>query len=174
MPLISVVIPVCNAGKYLAECLDSILNQTLRDIELICVDDGSKDNSGAMLDEYARRDDRIRVIHKVNTGYGHSMNVGFDAAQGEYIGIVESDDWIEPDMYEKLFAAARAADADVVKANFFLYYGEPEPRDEFFEVIPPRLCGRVFRPLENVGLEKVDFWNRKPSIWSAIYRRDFI
>lgn len=174
MPLISVVIPVCNAEKYLAECLDSILNQTLKDIELICVDDGSKDGSGRMLDAYAQRDSRVRVIHKVNTGYGHSMNVGFDAAQGEYIGIVESDDWIEPDMYEKLLTAARAADADVVKSNFFLFYSEPEPRDEFFEVIPPRLCGRVFRPLESIDLEKVDFWNRKPSIWSSIYRADFI
>lgn len=174
MPLLSVVVPVCNAQKYLNECLDSILDQTLTDIEVICVDDGSTDNSGAILDEYTLRDSRVRVIHKVNTGYGHSMNVGFDAAQGEYIGIVESDDWIEPDMYEKLLNAAHAANADVVKANFFLYYGKPAPRDEFFEVIPPRLSGRVFCPLENVDLEMVDFWNRKPSIWSAIYRRDFI
>lgn len=174
MPLVSIVIPVCNAEKYLAECLDSILNQTLTDIELICVNDGSKDRSGEMLDEYARRDPRVKVIHKVNTGYGHSMNVGFDAAQGEYIGIVESDDWIEQDMYEKLLNAALITNADVVKANFFLYYGEPQPRDEFFEVIPPRLCGRVFRPLDDVDLERVDFWNRKPSIWSAIYRTEFI
>lgn len=174
MPLLSVVIPVCNAQKYLNACLDSILGQTMTDMELICVDDGSKDNSGAMLDEYARKDSRVRVIHKVNTGYGHSMNVGFDAAQGEYIGIVESDDWIEKDMFERLCTAAKLTDADVVKSNFFFYYGEGENRDEFFGVIPPRLCGRVFRPLDDVDLEKIDFWNGKPSIWSAIYRRDFI
>lgn len=174
MPLVSVVIPVCNAQKYLRECLDSILSQTLTDLELICVDDGSKDDSGAMLDEYARRDSRIRVIHKENTGYGHSMNVGFDAARGEYIGIVESDDWIERDMYERLYEAAALTKADVVKCNFFCYYGEGERRDVFFGVIPSGLCGCVFRPLDDVNLEKIEFWNGKPSIWSAIYRRDFI
>lgn len=174
MPLVSVVIPVCNAQKYLRECLDSILSQTLTDLELICVDDGSKDESGAMLDEYAGRDSRIRVIHKENTGYGHSMNVGFDAARGEYIGIVESDDWIERDMYERLFEAAALTKVDVVKSNFFFFYGEGERRDEFSGVIPSGLCGRVFRPLDDVNLEKIEFWNGKPSIWSAIYRRDFI
>ncbi len=174
MPKVSVVIPVCNAQKYLAECLDSILNQTLTDIELICVDDGSKDESGAMLDEYARKDSRVSVIHKVNTGYGHSMNQGFDAAKGEYVGIVESDDWIEPDMFEKLYTAAHETQADVVKSNFFLYYGEPERRDEFFGVIPPGLCGKVFRPLDELDMERIEFWNGKPSIWSAIYRREFI
>lgn len=174
MPLVSIVIPVCNAQKYLNECLDSILRQTLNDVELICVDDGSKDNSGAMLDYYARYDNRIRVIHKFNTGYGHSMNVGFDVAQGEYIGIVESDDWIEKDMFESLYTAAKLTKSDVVKSNFFFYYGKQESRDEFFSVIPPRLCGRVFRPLDNVDLEKIEFWNGKPSIWSAIYRREFI
>ncbi|MCI5545548.1 MAG: glycosyltransferase [Clostridiales bacterium] len=174
MPKLSVVVPVCNAQKYLRECLDSILGQTLRDIEVICVDDGSKDESGAMLDGYAARDARVRVIHKVNTGYGHSMNCGFDAAEGEYLGIVESDDWIEPDMFEKLCRAADMTKADAVKSNFYLYYGEPAPRDEFFGVVPARLCGKVFKPLESVDLEKIDFWNGKPSIWSAIYRRDFI
>lgn len=174
MPKISIVVPVCNAQRYLKECLDSILGQTLKDIEVICVNDGSKDESAAMLDEYARQDPRLRVIHKANTGYGHSMNCGFDAARGEYLGIVESDDWIEQDMFEKLYQAAEMTQADVVKANFFLYYGEPEPRDEFFGVVPPRLCGRVFRPLQDIDLEKVDFWNGKPSIWSAIYRTAFI
>ena len=120
MPKLSVVVPVCNAQKYLRECLDSILGQTLRDIEVICVDDGSKDESGAMLDGYAARDARVRVIHKVNTGYGHSMNCGFDAAEGEYLGIVESDDWIEPDMFEKLCRAADMTKADAVKSNFYL------------------------------------------------------
>ena len=174
MPKLSVVVPVCNAQKYLKACLDSILAQTLEDIEVICVDDGSKDESGAMLDDYARRDARVRVIHKVNTGYGHSMNCGFDAATGEYLGIVESDDWIDQDMFEYLCQAADMTRADVVKSNFYLYYGKPTPHDEFFSVIPVRLCGRTFKPTESVDLEKIDFWNGKPSIWSAIYRADFI
>lgn len=174
VPLVSVVVPVCNAERFLEKCLDSILGQTLADLELICVDDGSTDRSGAMLDAYARRDSRIRVIHKPNTGYGHSMNVGFDAARGTYLGIVESDDWVEPDMFERLTAAAELTRADVVKSNFYLYYAGPQERDVFFEVIPPRLSGRVFRPLDDVDRERVDFWNRKPSIWSAVYRADFI
>lgn len=174
MPKVSIVVPVCNAQAYLKECLDSILAQTLEDIEVICVNDGSKDDSGALLDEYARRDGRVRVIHKENTGYGHSMNCGFDAATGDYLGIVESDDWVEGDMFERLYKAAAEMRADVVKSNFFLYYGEPEGRDEFFGVVPPKLCGPVFCPLENVDLEKIAFWNGKPSIWSAIYRTDFI
>lgn len=174
MPKVSIVVPVCNAQAYLKECLDSILAQTLEDIEVICVNDGSKDDSGALLDGYARRDARVRVIHKENTGYGHSMNCGFDVATGDYLGIVESDDWVEKDMFERLYRAACEMRADVVKSNFFLYYGEPERRDEFFGVVPPRLCGQVFCPLEGVDLEKIAFWNGKPSIWSAIYRRDFI
>ena len=174
MPKVSIVVPVCNAEQYLKQCLDSILGQTLRDIEIICVNDGSKDNSGAMLDEYAQRDDRVRVLHKENTGYGNSMNRGLDMARGEYIGIVESDDWVELDMFEKLYQAAKAAKADVVKSNFFLFYGQQPPRDEFFQVIPSRLCGQVFRPLDDLNLEKIDFWNGKPSIWSAIYRGGFV
>ena len=129
MPKVSIVVPVCNAEQYLKQCLDSILGQTLQDIEIICVNDGSKDNSGAMLDAYAQRDDRVRVLHKENTGYGNSMNRGLDMARGEYIGIVESDDWVEPDMFEKLYQAAKAAKADVVKSNFFLFYGQQPPRD---------------------------------------------
>ncbi|MDO4356797.1 MAG: glycosyltransferase [Clostridia bacterium] len=174
MPLLSVVIPVYNAERYLDECINSILNQTLSNIEIICVDDGSKDVSGSMLDEYACQDSRVRVIHKSNTGYGNSMNVGFDAARGKYIGIVESDDWIDPNMFEKLVSTAELLQADVVKSNFWLYYAKPLQKNAFFEVIPINLCGQVFRPLDDVNLGKIDFWNRKPSIWSAIYRTEFI
>ena len=101
-PKVSVVIPCYNVEKYLHQCLDSVVNQTLKELEIICVNDGSKDSTLAIIQEYAARDDRIRIVDKPNGGYGESMNRGFDLATGEYIGIIESDDYAELDMFEKL------------------------------------------------------------------------
>ena len=115
MPKVSVIIPVYNVENYLRQCLDSVVNQTLSDIEIICVDDGSTDNSGKILDEYATKDSRIKVIHKENGGYGKAMNVGLDNAIGEYIGIVEPDDYIALDMYETLYNIAKEKDLDFSK-----------------------------------------------------------
>ena len=91
MVKVSIVMPMFNQEKYIVECLSSVLRQTLKDIEIIVVNDGSTDNSLALVKEFAQRDDRIVVIDKPNSGYGHSMNVGMDRASGEYIGIVETD-----------------------------------------------------------------------------------
>ena len=115
---VSVVIPIYNVEKYLRQCLDSVVNQTLKEIEIICVNDGSTDSSPAIINEYAAKDPRIVVIDKANSGYGHSMNCGFDLARGEYIGIVESDDYADPDMFEKLYECAAADGLDVVKSGF--------------------------------------------------------
>ena len=93
MPKISVIVPIYNSEKYLQECLNSIVSQTLNDIEIILVDDGSTDSSPQICDEYAKRDSRIKVIHKENAGMGVSYNMGMDSAQGEYIGFIESDDF---------------------------------------------------------------------------------
>ena len=103
---VSVVIPVYNVERYLRQCLDSVINQTLKEIEIIIVNDGSKDSSLSIIKEYAAADNRITVIDKPNGGYGESMNRGFDKATGEYIGIIESDDYAELDMFEKLYATA--------------------------------------------------------------------
>lgn len=100
--LLSVIVPVYNVEEYLPRCVDSILAQTYANLELILVDDGAKDQSGAICDDYARRDSRIRVIHKQNGGLSSARNAGMDIAQGEYITFVDSDDWIEPDAYEHL------------------------------------------------------------------------
>ena len=100
MPKITVMMPVYNAEPFLDECMQSILTQTLKDIEILCIDDGSKDNSGVMLDEYASKDDRIRVTHKNNTGYGHSMNLAIREATGDYLAIVEPDDYIHKDAFK--------------------------------------------------------------------------
>ncbi len=101
--LISVIVPVYNVEKYLRRCVDSIINQTYKNLEIILVDDGSPDNCGAICDEYANKDSRVKVIHKVNGGLSDARNAGLDICQGQYIGFVDSDDWIELDMYETLY-----------------------------------------------------------------------
>jgi len=101
-PRISVIIPVYNSAQYIKRCLDTVLNQTLTDIEVILVDDGSKDQSPLICDEYQARDKRIKVIHQKNGGTGFARNNGLKIATGEYISFVDSDDYIKPDMYEKL------------------------------------------------------------------------
>lgn len=113
-PLFSVIVPMYNVEKFLPECVESIRNQTLRDIEIILVDDGSPDRCGEMAEEYASRDSRVRVVHRANGGLGPARNSGMEVACGEYIGFVDSDDWIEPDMYKQLYEAAKANSADVV------------------------------------------------------------
>lgn len=175
MVKVSIVVPICNVEKYLRQCLDSIANQTLKDIEVILVNDGSKDSSGAICDEYVAKDPRFKVIHKVNTGYGNSMNIGFDMATGEYIGIIESDDYADEDMFENLYNAAVKHQADVVKSNFYFYYSVLEESSVFVPNIARKYCGKVFAPTTDLkAKDRVAFWNAKNTIWSAIYRKDFI
>ena len=176
MPKVSVVIPVYNVEKYLRQCLESVVNQTLQDIEIICVNDGSKDSSLQIMQEYQARDARIRIIDKENSGYGASMNQGFDAATGEYLGIVESDDYAEPEMFEMLYAVAKADDLDVVKSGFFFYYSQPEEKNIPSPVASSVMCKRVFCPVTDFKspMEQAEFFNIKPTIWSAIYKTKFI
>ena len=98
VPKVSIIVPVYKVEKYLRKCIDSIINQTLKDIEIILVDDGSPDNCGKICDEYAAKDTRIKVIHKENGGLSSARNAGMEVAEGEYIGFVDSDDWIESDL----------------------------------------------------------------------------
>ena len=114
MPKISVIIPVYKVEQYLPECLDSIINQTYKNLEIICIDDGSPDNSGKILDEYASKDNRIRVIHKENGGISSARNAGLDIATGDWISFVDSDDWLDINTYEKLLSSADEANTDIV------------------------------------------------------------
>lgn len=116
--LISVIVPVYNVENYLEKCVDSILNQTYKNLEIILVDDGSTDNCGKMCDEYAKKDGRIKVIHKQNGGLSDARNAGIDIAQGEFIGFIDSDDYIHLQMYEILYNAIIEANADVAKCDF--------------------------------------------------------
>lgn len=117
--MISVIVPIYNSLKYLSKCVESILNQTCRDLEIILVDDGSTYLCGKVCDEYAVQDSRIRVIHKENGGSTSARKVGLEIANGEFIGFVDGDDWIEPDYYERMLAAQEKTDADIVSSGHF-------------------------------------------------------
>ena len=111
---VSVIIPVYNVEKYLDRCVQSVLNQTLKEIEVILVDDGSPDNCPQLCDEYVKMDNRVKVIHKENQGLGFARNSGMEIATGEYIAFVDSDDWIKVDMYEKLYRIGMKNNSDIV------------------------------------------------------------
>ena len=143
MPKVSVIVPVYNTEAYLARCLDSLLNQTLEDIEIVIVDDGSKADCAALCDELARRDPRIKVIHKKNGGLGFARNTGLEAASGEYVGFVDSDDYVEPTMYQTLYEAAVKHEADLavsgicfVGGNTFSEGDERLPKSYFDDETP--------------------------------------
>ena len=119
MPKVSVIIPVYKTEDYLRKCLDSVCNQTLKDIEIICINDCSPDGCLEILKEYASKDERIKIIDfKENKGAACARNAGIDAAQGEYLGFVDSDDFIDLDFYEKLYIKAKETNAQIVKGVF--------------------------------------------------------
>jgi glycosyltransferase involved in cell wall biosynthesis len=117
--LISVIVPIYNAELYLEKCLNSIIGQTYRHLEIILIDDGSTDKSGAMCDRFAAADDRIKVIHRKNGGISAARNSGLDIATGDYFGFADSDDWLEPDMYQFLLDDLANACADIAVCGFF-------------------------------------------------------
>lgn len=166
MPKLSVLVPIYNVEKYLEECLTSLANQTLKDIEIICINDGSTDDSPKILQCYAKKHKNFIVINKQNTGYGDSMNRGLEKASGEYIGIVESDDFIEPNAFEELYNLAQKTSADIVKANYFYY---SEAGDEIHRVIKNQ---KLNTPLSISDDSSILL--EEPGIWSAIYCRNFL
>lgn len=113
MPEISVIVPVYNCEKYVGKCIESILNQTFRDLELILIDDGSCDESGKICDEFKQNDQRVKVIHEKNSGVSIARNVGINVAKGKFIGFVDSDDYLAYDMYESLYQNLKENDADI-------------------------------------------------------------
>lgn len=121
-PLLSVIIPVYNVEKYLDECVMSVINQTYKNIEVILVDDGSPDRSGWMCDEWAKKDVRVKVVHKQNEGLGFARNSGMKVASGEYVTFIDSDDFIAPDMYGVMIKEAVKNDCDIVYSGGFNKY----------------------------------------------------
>jgi len=121
-PKVSIIIPIYNVEKYLDRCVKSILSQTLKEIEIILVDDGSPDGCPAMCDEYAKQDSRIKVIHKKNEGLGFARNSGLEVATGEYVAFVDSDDFVDLQMYERLFVTAKKQNLDTCYCGFIRHY----------------------------------------------------
>ena len=171
-PSVSVVMPIFNAEKYLTQALDSVLSQSLHALEIVCVNDGSTDGSLAMLDSYARRDSRIKIIDRPNGGYGRAMNIGIESATGEYIGILEPDDYLQPTMYEKLYSTAKQYDLDFIRSDYYRLSTNDAGEDSLERV---RICndpdyyGAVLNPQENIDLFNIHMEN-----WTGIYKRAWL
>ncbi len=167
-PAVSVLVPVYNVERYLRQCLESLRCQTLADIEVICINDGSTDGSRGIIEEFLP-DPRFRVIDKPNSGYGASMNRGLDQARGRYLAILESDDFLDSIALERLLELAEDADAQIAKADFYLFWSQPRPHDKLFGFVSPSMAGHPISPLDDTRV-----FYRKPSIWSALYRTSFL
>lgn len=129
-PIISVIVPVYKVEKYLNRCVDSILSQTFNHIEIILINDGSPDKCGEICNEYAKLDNRIKVVHKENEGLSSARNIGLSIAEGEYVAFVDSDDYIHPRMYEVLYKQARKHSSDIVICNYKDVYYNDYPKDQ--------------------------------------------
>jgi glycosyltransferase involved in cell wall biosynthesis len=170
-PKVSVIVPAYNNERFLPQCLESARVQTLHDIEVICVNDGSTDGCLAIMEDFCTRDARFRVIDKKNGGYGHSMNCGLAAATGTYVAILESDDLIEPTMFSDLVACAEKNELDFVKADFRTFYGEGAFRKTTYKHIA--VDASLYRRLVNPQME-FEAFDVDMVTWTGIYRRAFL
>lgn len=137
-PILTVVIPVYNTEKYIKKCMDSVLSQSFRNMEILCIDDGSTDGSALLLEAYKAKDDRVRVIHKENGGLVSARKLGVKIANGKYVGFVDSDDWIDPEMYEQLYQKAEEYRADLVTSGYWL---EGNYTSELLDTVPEGFYG---------------------------------
>lgn len=169
-PKISIILPTLNVKTYIRQCMDSVVNQTLRDIEILIVDAGSTDGTLEVLEDYADKDSRVTLLHSDKKSYGYQMNLAISKANGEYIGIVETDDYVAPEMFEELYRLSNDGAYDLVKSNF-IYVNEDN--------------GKIYKD-KNSHKKKIptnEVFNLKddanilighPSIWSSIYKRKFL
>ena len=169
-PKISIVMPSYNVGQFMDKCLNSVVNQSLKEIEILCVDAGSGDETLDIIERYARNDSRIKIIHSDVKSYGHQMNLGISNACGEYIGIVETDDYVDEKMFETLYSITQNATTDISKVNFYhLYDDDP---DNFRYRIDASKKGL---PEDKFSLKNnLDFIKGHPCIWAAIYKKSFL
>lgn len=176
MPKVSVIVPIYNAEEYLRQCLDSIVNQTLRDIEIILINDGSTDNSAEICEKYYSSDERVKYYSKDNEGLAAARQDGMEIATGEYIGFVDSDDWLELNMYEKMYEAAKSNNSDVAFCNCIQnendYYFKPEMPTGAYgrEQIEKDILPKTLAYINDKGDKRVIRWCN----WLRIYRRAFI
>lgn len=168
-PTVSIIIPVYNAEDYLRRCVDSVLKQEYRDFELLLMDDGSKDSSGAICDEYGALDERVRVVHKENTGVSDTRNQGIAMAQGIYLQFLDSDDWITPDATKLLVRAAEEHDCDLVIADFYRVVGNHVSRQGDIE--NTEVLSRT-EYAERMMEDPADFYYGV--LWNKLYRRELV
>lgn len=164
--LISVIVPVYKVEKYIHKCIESIINQTYDNLEIILIDDGSPDNCPKICDEYALRDNRIKVIHQENKGLSSARNKGIELAKGEYIGFVDSDDFVEPSMFQDLYNAIVKNNADISICNFYVINNKSKEK-----IIKNGLKNKQYYKIE--ALREILLDNEIQSYaWNKLYKRE--
>lgn len=174
--MISIIVPIYKIEKYINECIESILSQTYKDIEVILVDDGSPDNCPSICDEYANKDSRVKVIHKKNGGLMSARQAGLRAATGEYVTFVDGDDWIEPDMYEKFAEKIEKYHPDMLLCEFIFAYSDRDEKSsqnlskDYFT--KPEMETEIFPYM----LFKDRFYNFgiNPCCWSKVFKKELL
>lgn len=165
MPKVSVIVPVYNVEKYLKRCLDSLVNQTLEDIEIICVNDGSTDGSAQILEEFAQKDNRIKVTTQINSGLSEARNVGIRIANGEYIGLVDSDDFVDKEFFEKLYNSAVENNCDIACGNI-IRGNNKKKRKPFVDYDKEYVVSSVKDKYEVTKVPEHCY------VWNKIYKRE--
>ncbi len=160
-PKVSVIVPIYNVEGYLSRCIESIINQTLSDIEIILVNDGSTDNSEKIIKKYAKKDKRIVALKQENGGVASAKNLGVKNATGEFIGFVDSDDWIDNSMFEKMYNCAKRENSDVVICDFYKYFDDG------------KMTPIQTMPLVSVNIKK-DFIMAPCCSWNKLYKRGLL
>lgn len=168
MATVSIIIPVYNTGKYLYKCVESLINQTLHDIEIIMVDDGSQEDTAAICDELAAKDNRIKVFHKPNEGVSIARNYALERATGKYFGFVDSDDWVDSSMFQTLVSTIEAHDADVVYCDATTIWDDGRTEPDTFTHFPQSLS------LRTSELKPSELCETAGSAWRALYKSLYI
>ncbi len=172
IPKISVIMPSLNVGKYIRESVCSVMRQTLKDIEILCIDAGSEDGTWEILQDLSKKDERICLYHSDIKSYGYQVNMGLRFAKGRYISIVETDDYVDAGMYEKLYQTAEKYDCDYVKSDYIFYWTQINKERYFSKkriFMTDDLYNRVIEPGKCVQISSDDWY-----LWNGIYRRSFI
>lgn len=181
-PKVSIIVPIYNVEVYLSRCLDSLVTQALKEIEIIAVNDGSTDGSLKIIQDYARHDQRIRVIDKPNGGVSSARNEGIRSATGDYIGFVDPDDWVDKEMYEEMYRVATEESMDIVMCTYIREFGSHSKEKRFDlpdqtyyrnEEVQFNMMRRLVGPIDEeiANPEYLDAWG---TVWSKIYRSELI
>lgn len=171
-PKISVIMPSLNVKPYIKECIESVINQTLNDIEIICIDSGSDDGTFEVLEEYSKKDKRITLIKSDEKSYGNQVNIGLSLAKGKYISIIETDDYIENNMLEILYNQSENETVDIIKGNFY-HFDDSNPNDPQFDADTNKNFSNYHGETFKIE-QQPQFLNGHPSIWAGIYRTKFL